>query len=72
MTAAVTGEPVHVIDLDGEEVLAAFAEVMRDWGHAGTAEGLRFPAPGEIRAAAARDPRRSRNRDAAGHWTRLP
>jgi len=44
---------LQVIDINGEEILAAFAEVMHEWGHARTAEGLRFPTPGEARRVAA-------------------
>ena len=43
---------LQVIDIDGEEILSAFAEVMHEWGHARTAEGLRFPALEEARRAA--------------------
>ena len=44
---------LQVIDIDGEEILAAFAEVMHEWGHARTAEGLRFPTLEEARRVAA-------------------
>ena len=37
-----------------EEFLAVFAEVMAEWGHARTAEGLRFPTLEEARRVAAR------------------
>ncbi len=44
---------IDVIDIDGEELLAAFAEVMHEWGHCRTAEGLRFPTLEEARQVAA-------------------
>ena len=47
------GAAVLQVDIDGEEILSAFAEVMHEWGHARTAEGLRFPALEEARRVAA-------------------
>lgn len=44
------GREEIVVDLD--EVLEAFSEVMKDWGHFRTAEGLRFPTPAEVRRVA--------------------
>ena len=42
-----------VIDIDGDELLSAFAEVMQEWGHARTAAGLRFPTLAEAYRVAA-------------------
>ncbi len=52
-TAEETKAVLQVIDIDSEEILAAFAEVMYEWGHARTAEGLRFPTLEEARRVAA-------------------
>jgi hypothetical protein len=41
-----------VAEVTGEEFLAEFAQVMHDWGHCRTAEGLRFPTLAEARQAA--------------------
>lgn len=42
-----------VIDIDGDELLATFAEVMIEWGHHRTAHDLRYPTLEEAQAAAA-------------------
>jgi hypothetical protein len=55
----------QVLEVDGDEILAAFTEVMLEWGHYRTAAGLTFPALDEAaRVAAGR-------RDDRG-WTRSP
>jgi hypothetical protein len=43
-----------VIAIDGDELLATFAEVMIEWGHHRTAHDLRYPTLAEARQAAAR------------------
>jgi hypothetical protein len=43
----------HRTQIDGDELLAAFAEVMREWGHYRTAKGMRYPTAAEARQAAA-------------------
>lgn len=48
--AAGQGDLEIVVDLD--EVLETFSEVMKDWGHFRTADGLRFPTPAEVRRVA--------------------
>lgn len=47
-------EEPQVIEIDGEELLSAFAEVMHEWGHYRTADGLRFPTLEEACCAEAR------------------
>lgn len=44
---------IPVIELDGDELLATFAEVMIEWGHHRTAEGLRYPTLAEASQVAA-------------------
>lgn len=55
----------HVFDLTADELLAAFAETMREWGHAGTAAGLRYPTLEEARAVCAGRPHGKTDRPAA-------
>ena len=43
---------VLLADLGGDEVLAMFAEVMRERGHYRTAKGLRYPTLEEARKVA--------------------
>jgi hypothetical protein len=51
--SAGTGMLPGIIDLDGDELLAAFAEVMIEWGLYRTAHDLRFPTLAEARQVAA-------------------
>lgn len=69
--AAVSVLPV--IDVDGEEILSLFAEVMHEWGFCRTVAGLRFPTLAEARrAAAGRRGDLSRNRRLDGSWIPVP
>jgi len=43
----------HQTAISGDELMAVFAEVMTEWGHYRTAEGLRYPTLAEARQAAA-------------------
>jgi hypothetical protein len=64
---------LRVLEVSGDELLAEFAAVMHEWGHARTAERLRFPTRSEARCAAAgRDETRGRNRNPDGTWNPIP
>ncbi len=39
---------LQVLDVDGDEILSAFTEVMLEWGHYRTADGLNFPGLADV------------------------
>ena len=57
MIAIAEASQVIEIDVDGEEILSAFAEVMHEWGHVASpapkCEPVRFPTLEEARRVAA-------------------